>query len=452
MASRTAYLLALPSPTYTFSGLSLGNQASMRSLGNTSSPRQLALQQLDLCMQLHHLGQTVLLSPPHERPALSELRNLGFSGSDADVQRSCAKHNPALLELVCSSSAIWVANSATFSPSIDTKDRKAHLSIANKASNFHRALEASFSFKLYQTLFRDKSCFICHPALPQGGQVFSDEGAANHLRLAASPGSSGLHLFAYGRHSLSRNIQQPLHYKPRQSSEASYAIARRHGLLKKSCYFLQQQPRTIDEGFFHLDLLALSANDFLLLHEESFMTIDEELHSLKIAMEEAALTPLHAMVVKAARLPLKEALRSYLFNSLPVVLDDGTVTLLAPKQCQTSTLSQIFLEELIHDPNTPINHVIYMDLSQSMANGGGPACLQIRFSLTDKEIAALHPSFYFDEMRYHILHRWVDKHFREQLSIEELADPELLKESQNALEEISQIYKLGSLYSFQHEH
>jgi succinylarginine dihydrolase len=54
-----------------------------------------------------------------------------------------------------------------------------------------------------------------------------------------------------------------------------------------------------------------------------------------------------------------------------------------------------------------------------------------------------------DEAKYHTLTAWVEKHYRDAISEDDLADPSLLVESQTALDELSQILKLGSIYPFQ---
>jgi succinylarginine dihydrolase len=47
------------------------------------------------------------------------------------------------------------------------------------------------------------------------------------------------------------------------------------------------------------------------------------------------------------------------------------------------------------------------------------------------------------------LNQWVDKHYRDELSVADLRDPQLLMESRTALDELTQILKLGSVYPFQ---
>jgi succinylarginine dihydrolase len=47
------------------------------------------------------------------------------------------------------------------------------------------------------------------------------------------------------------------------------------------------------------------------------------------------------------------------------------------------------------------------------------------------------------------LNQWVDKHYRDEISEADLADPQLLLESRTALDNLTQILALGSVYQFQ---
>jgi succinylarginine dihydrolase len=47
------------------------------------------------------------------------------------------------------------------------------------------------------------------------------------------------------------------------------------------------------------------------------------------------------------------------------------------------------------------------------------------------------------------LNQWVDKHYRDELSGSDLADPNLLVEGRAALDELTQIMQIGSFYNFQ---
>ena len=50
---------------------------------------------------------------------------------------------------------------------------------------------------------------------------------------------------------------------------------------------------------------------------------------------------------------------------------------------------------------------------------------------------------------YETLTQWVSKHYRDALRENDLADPQLLIECRTALDELTRILKLGSVYPFQ---
>ena len=99
--------------------------------------------------------------------------------------------------------------------------------------------------------------------------------------------------------------------------------------------------------------------------------------------------------------------------------------------------------------DTPIKHLEFVDVRQSMRNGGGPACLRLRVVVNEQELAHINPSFVFTEDLFLTLNTWVDKHYRDELCAGDLADPDLLLESRAALDELTQMMKLGSFYEFQ---
>ena len=53
------------------------------------------------------------------------------------------------------------------------------------------------------------------------------------------------------------------------------------------------------------------------------------------------------------------------------------------------------------------------------------------------------------DLLYEQLKTWIEAHYRESLVPEDLADPALLEECRRALDELSELLKLGSVYDFQ---
>jgi succinylarginine dihydrolase len=98
-----------------------------------------------------------------------------------------------------------------------------------------------------------------------------------------------------------------------------------------------------------------------------------------------------------------------------------------------------------------IDRLIFQELDQSMAGGGGPACLRLRLPLTHQEVASMAPGVLLDETTLQQLEAWVDQHYRDELTPAALADPQLLREAQQALDALTQLLGLGALYTFQRE-
>ena len=124
------------------------------------------------------------------------------------------------------------------------------------------------------------------------------------------------------------------------------------------------------------------------------------------------------------------------------------MTLILPRESQENRNVRGYLLDLITQ-DTPIKHLEFVDVRQSMRNGGGPACLRLRVVLNEEELAQVNPAFVFSEELFSTLNNWVDKHYRDSLSSADLADPNLLYESRGALDELTQIMGLGSFYEFQ---
>ena len=124
------------------------------------------------------------------------------------------------------------------------------------------------------------------------------------------------------------------------------------------------------------------------------------------------------------------------------------MTLILPMESQENQRVHAYLLDLITQ-DTPIKHLEFVDVRQSMRNGGGPACLRLRVVLNEDELAQVNPAFVLTEELFSTLNHWLEKHYRERLSSTDLSDPSLLSESRTALDELTQIMGLGSFYEFQ---
>lgn len=437
----------LVGPTHNFAGLSYGNRASMAHGGTVSSPREAALQGLAKMKFLADLGLKQAVLPPHERPHIPTLRRLGFSGSDADVLAKVRREDPVLLAALCSSSSMWAANAATVSPAPDTSDGRCHFTAANLVSLFHRSLETATTGAALRAIFHDDTRFAHHDALPATAHL-SDEGAANHTRLCARHGEPGIELFTFGRIASGAAAPLPRRYPARQSREASQAVARLHGLDPGRTVFVQQNAAAIDAGAFHNDVVAVGNEGVLLCHELAFADRPRALADVRRAFEGACGRELEIVEVPDDVVPLDDAVSSYLFNSQLVTLPNGAMALIAPAECREHPRVRPFLEHLIARAGA-IRVMHYVDVRQSMQNGGGPACLRLRVVLTEDQLPAIRQGVLLDVALHARLKLWIERRYRDGLSADDLADPQLLDESRSALDELTVILGLGSLYDFQ---
>lgn len=412
-------------PTHNYGGLSDGNLASSRNAGDIAHPKEAALQGLEKMRMLMRAGLKQGFLPPLLRPDLGFLKAAGFSGSVSDIISSAATEAPALLKASYSASAMWAANAATVSPSADTEDGRLHLTTANLSTMLHRSLEHPLTLANLQTIFGDADHFAVHPALPQHSN-FSDEGAANHVRLCAQHGAKGVELFVYGRDA----DEEEAGFPARQTRLASEQIARRHGLSSDLTIFARQSRAAINAGAFHNDVVCVGTLDTLFSHELAFENRDETYAALRKASGD--LFDLQIVEVPQAEVPIEDAISSYLFNSqLLSWPGEDRLVLVAPLETQETESTRAFCENMVRG-NGPIGRVEYVDVRQSMRNGGGPACLRLRVVMTEAQLAAANPAFLIDEAKIDALGEWVRQHYRDDLVAAEFSNPAFAMEIRNA--------------------
>jgi succinylarginine dihydrolase len=435
----------LVGPTHNYAGLSEGNVASLSNAKENSSPKNAALQGLKKMKALHDMGLTQGVFAPQERPDIYTLKRLGFQGTDAEILNAAYKASPTLLASCCSASTMWTANAATVSPSADTRNQKVHFTAANLANKFHRSLEPETTSNILKAVFANDNYFQHHQHL-NDNEHFGDEGAANHTRLCESYGGKGLEIFTYGRVAFNRSTPTPKKYPARQTLEASQAIARLHGVSADNSVFIQQNPDVIDQGVFHNDVIAVGNQNVFLYHEQAYLntaSFKDEV-SRKFSGEQ-----LHLIEVSTDQVSIEDAVNTYLFNTQIITLTDKSMAIIAPMHCHENSKVNKYLQSLIA-ANNPINHVEFFDVNESMRNGGGPACLRLRVALTEQELAAVNTDCILTDALYLKLVTWVNDHYRDRLSLEDLRDPQLLIESRTALDELTKILSLGSVYRFQY--
>jgi len=438
----------LVGPTHNYGGLSYGNVASQSNSQQGSNPREAARQGLAKMKALADMGFKQGVLAPQERPDVAALRRLGFSGSDAEVIQRAAKEAMPLLVASCSASSMWVANAATVSPSADTADGRVHFTAANLNCKYHRSIEHPTTSRVLAAMFNNDRHFAHHPALPAVAQ-FGDEGAANHTRFCRSYGEAGVEFFVYGRSAFDSRYPAPQKYPARQTLEASQAVARLHGLSDDGVVYAQQNPAVIDQGVFHNDVIAVGNGEVLFYHEDAFLETDAVLGQLQAKLASKG-GNFQAIRVPRAKVAVEDAVRSYLFNSQLLSREDGSMLLVVPEECRNNERVWAYLQQLASQGGA-VQEVKVFDLKQSMQNGGGPACLRLRVALKESELAVVNPGVIMTAPLYDTLLQWVDKHYRDRLGEADLADPQLLVECRTALDELTQILKLGSVYPFQRQ-
>ncbi|MEP0190507.1 MAG: N-succinylarginine dihydrolase [Erythrobacter sp.] len=372
-------------PSHNYAGLSLGNIASANHKGDPSYPRAAALQGVTKMRgNLARLGvQGILLPLPRPNSALTA--SLALNGSEA----------PALRAAPWSASSMWTANAATVSPAPDTADGKCHLTPANLITMLHRAQEWPETQRQLAVAFGDGDHFTLHDAVPP---TFGDEGAANHMRLCEGHGAPGVEVFVYGRPGGK--------FPARQHEQASRLVARAHGLDPARCVFIEQNPAAIEAGAFHNDVVAVANERVLFTHAQAFA---DQAHAYDAIL--AAFPALEVVEVPKDAVSIEEAIRTYLFNAQLVTQADGAMALIVPEECRHSASVWAYCEQLMAS-NGPIRDVIPVDVRQSMANGGGPACLRLRVVC---DPATVDPRFLLDEAKADLLESVIAQHWPEQI-------------------------------------
>lgn len=425
----------LAGPTHNFAGLSFGNLASMNNEKNYSSPKKAAVQGLEKMYFLYKKGFKQGILPPHKRPFMPILEQMGFIGSEQEIIKQALDNQEILVKNISSSSAMWAANSATISPSIDCSDNLCHISVANLHNKFHRSIEASQTYEVLKQIFSAKN-FAVHQALT-AHDIFSDEGAANHNRLCPNHDYQALEIFVYGK-TTSLDTQKTLRYPARQSLLASQSIALRHKLHNNYVLFLEQNSLAIDEGAFHNDVVCVMNEQVILCHEQAFA---DNISLITQRYEKLYKQEPIIIQISATDLSLQDCVSSYLFNSQLLSKPDGKMMLFAPMQTLHNPASAKVIKNILDD-NNPIDEVYYFDVSESMSNGGGPACLRLRLLLNNNELNNILPSVLFTEQSYEKLRLFIESYYPQEFNLSYLLKPDFLQLCNFIHEEIFKILGL----------
>jgi succinylarginine dihydrolase len=275
----------------------------------------------------------------------------------------------------------------------------------------HRSHEWPETLAQLRLAFADPA-FAVHGPVPA---PFGDEGAANHMRLAPSHDAPGVEVFVYGI------AGGP--FPARQHPDASAAVARRHGLDPGRTLFVQQSEAAIAAGAFHNDVVAVANGHVLFAHEQAFEDKARFHDALRRAMPEVEIVE-----VPAARISLADAISSYLFNAQLVTLPSGEMALILPSEVRATPSVWSWLEEHVAG-NGPIRRLEVVDVRESMANGGGPACLRLRVVA---DPATVDPRFLVDGAQLDRIADVVTAHWPEAIPHDAIADPALIARIEQA--------------------
>ena len=426
-------------PTHNYSGLSEGNNASKENYSSPSNPKKAALQGIKKAETLISYGSQQGFFLPHERPFIPGLKKLGFNGTDEEILSLAFRHSKVLLNNFSSASSMWAANAATISPSPDTQDNKIHLTPANLNSMFHRSIETEFTYQQCKIIFPKEYFEIHNPAVSISG--YGDEGAANHLRISKSDNEKGFEIFVYGESGF--KIDKTL--VKRQALEVSRSIAINHKLDMENTFFLQQNHQAIEEGSFHNDIVSLSNKNVFIAHEDAFQNRDDLKKMLNIL--ESKIDNFQYIEISNSEIPLKDIISSYLLNSQLITNVDNEMQLILPEEVKEYDNCLSWLDKLKQISDVKLFD--YVDIKQSMMNGGGPACLRLKVILNDEELESLNQHFLMNNERLESIKLLIEKEYRDVLYPDDLKDPSLLDESRRVLDELTKIFGTGSIYEFQ---
>jgi succinylarginine dihydrolase len=386
----------LVGPTHYYGGLSYGNIASMEKKGTQSSPKRAALQSLEKMRLVYELGSKQLVLPPHYRP-----ENNNYS-----------------------SAYMWAANMATCSPSSDNSDHITHITLANMAQTKHRSIEHEQAYGLLKQIFANEPSIKLHPPIDSKKP---DEGSANHIRLG-EVSETGFHIFVHNPENMS-------HYPSRQSKAAHRDIIQRHGITKNRVLHIAQGQKAMDAGVFHNDVIAFGFDSTLICHENAFDNQPEIIEEMKDRYLELTKKHLRVVTIQNSEISLEDAVSSYVFNSQVILGKDNKAILLYPKKCEAfknvlQCIQKWTKNEALFSSCFPV------DVSESMGNGGGPACL--RFRLIGKDLC-IKPQVVFTLNMYKQLSKIINNEYPDSITIADLNDAKMQKK-------IKHIYQI--LYDF----
>ncbi|TWU10052.1 N-succinylarginine dihydrolase [Novipirellula galeiformis] len=431
-----AQLDRLVGPTHHFGGLGVGNVASLSHAGNISNPAAAAIEGLDKMRMVASYGVPQFILPPQSRPDITFLKQVGFQVEDDSALEHVGEESPATFSAAMSCSAMWTANAATVSAGVDNRFGTPAMTVANLTASLHRAIEPPATLLELRNAFPHATLL---PPLP-GGTAMRDEGAANQMRFGNGENQAGLHLFVYGD-----GEPAPKHFWPRQTLCACQAIARGQGLDPDRTFFVKQNVNAIDAGAFHNDVVAASHHDLLIHHDAAFDDPAGVIAAMEDRYQEIFGTPLRRIVVSESELSLADAVSTYLFNSQIVTprqcvgTSEAKPVLICPTQVQQHEAANALIQSWIAESGL-FSEVQFVDLSQSMSGGGGPACLRLRIPMTEQQLQQTNARFRWTPELDERLRETIQRFYPTQVSLSELAHRDVVTQAKNAQAEIGKLF------------
>ena len=125
---------------------------------------------------------------------------------------------------------------------------------------------------------------------------------------------------------------------------------------------------------------------------------------------------------------LEDAIGSYLFNAQLVTLPGRGMALILPEEARETPNVWAWLQEMVAGKG-PIRELMVVDVRQSMANGGGPACLRLRVVA---DPATVDPRFLVDEPKLDRIASVVEDHWPDRIAPGDLLDPSMWERMERA--------------------
>jgi succinylarginine dihydrolase len=201
--------------------------------------------------------------------------------------------------------------------------------------------------------------------------------------------------------------------------------------------FVAQSEAAIAAGAFHNDVVAVANEHVLFAHEQAFEDRPTFYAELKRLLPEAEI-----IEVPAARVSLEDAVKSYLFNAQLISLpDEGGMALVLPEEARDTPSVWSWLQELTAG-NGPVRRLCVVDVRESMANGGGPACLRLRVAA---DPATIDRRFLLNQRKLDRIAECVGEQWPDRIAPDDLRDMELCRRIEGAREALLDLLDLGEL-------